>query len=57
MAEVLYSGITRGKRLVLLIRQRKANGIALRGGNLKLQWTKLGQGCSPLTELRLETLT
>lgn len=38
---LLYTGVTRGKRLVVLIGQRKAIGIAVRGGNVKPRWTKL----------------
>ena len=38
---LLYTGVTRGKRLVVLIAQNKAAGIALRGGNTKRHWTKL----------------
>src|SRR4051794_39521227 len=36
-----YTGVTRGKRLVVLVAQRKAVGIAVRGGNMKRRWTKL----------------
>lgn len=38
---LLYTGVTRGKRLVVLMGQRKAIGIAVRGGNMKPRWTKL----------------
>ena len=38
---LLYTGVTRGKRLVVLVAQRKAVGIAVRGGNMKRRWTKL----------------
>lgn len=38
---LLYTGVTRGKRLAVLIGQRKAIGNAVRGGNMKLRWTKL----------------
>jgi exodeoxyribonuclease V alpha subunit len=38
---LLYTGVTRGKRLVVLIGQRKAIGIAVRGGKMKPRWTKL----------------
>ena len=38
---LLYTGVTRGKRLVVLIGQRKAIGIAVRGGTMKPRWTKL----------------
>jgi len=38
---LLYTGVTRGKRLVVLIGQRKAIAIAVRGGQTKRRWTKL----------------
>jgi exodeoxyribonuclease V alpha subunit len=38
---LLYTGVTRGKRLVVLIGQKKALGIAVRGGQMKPRWTKL----------------
>ena len=40
---LLYTGLTRGKRLVVLIGQRKAIGMAVRSGNAKRRWTKLGE--------------
>ncbi len=39
---LLYTAVTRGKRLVVLIGQKKAIGIAVRGRNMKPRWTKLG---------------
>jgi exodeoxyribonuclease V alpha subunit len=38
---LLYTGVTRGKRLVVLVGQKKAVVIAVRGGNMKRRWTKL----------------
>ena len=38
---LLYTGVTRGKQLVVLIGQRKAIGMAVRGGQQKRRWTKL----------------
>jgi len=38
---LLYTGVTRGKSLVVLIGQRKAIGIAVRGGQMRPRWTKL----------------
>src|SRR4051812_13661358 len=38
---LLYTGVTRGKRQVVLVGQRKAVGIAVRGGNTKRRWTKM----------------
>jgi exodeoxyribonuclease V alpha subunit len=38
---LVYTGVTRGKRLVVLRGQRKALGIAVRCGAMKPRWTKL----------------
>lgn len=38
---LLYTGVTRGKRLVVLVGQRKALGIAVRNGNARRRWTRL----------------
>jgi exodeoxyribonuclease V alpha subunit len=38
---LVYTGVTRGKRLVVLLAQRKALGIAVRGARTKPRWTKL----------------
>jgi len=38
---LLYTGVTRGKRLVVLVGQKKAVAIAVRGGQMKRRWTKL----------------
>jgi exodeoxyribonuclease V alpha subunit len=38
---LVYTGITRGKRLVVLIGQRRALAIAVRGGQAKRRWSKL----------------
>ncbi|KFG69343.1 hypothetical protein JH26_10950 [Microvirga sp. BSC39] len=38
---LLYTGVTRGRRLVVLFGQKKAIGIAVRGGQMKRRWTKL----------------
>lgn len=38
---LLYTGVTRGKQLVVLIGQRKAIGMAVRGETEKRRWTKL----------------
>ena len=43
---LLYTGVTRGKRLVVVIGQRKAVGIAVRGGNMRPRWTKLREWLS-----------
>jgi exodeoxyribonuclease V alpha subunit len=38
---LVYTGVTRGRQLVVVIGQRKALGIAVRGGQMKPRWTKL----------------
>lgn len=38
---LVYTGITRGKRLVVLVGQRRALAIALGGGQAKRRWSKL----------------
>src|SRR5215203_5820820 len=38
---LLYTGVTRGRRLVVLVGQKKAIAIAVRGGQMKRRWTKL----------------
>ena len=43
---LLYTGVTRGKRLVVLVGQKKAVGIAVRGGQMKRRWTKLREWLS-----------
>jgi exodeoxyribonuclease V alpha subunit len=43
---LLYTGVTRGKRLVVLVGQKKAVAMAVRGGNMKRRWTKLREWLS-----------
>jgi len=38
---LLYTGVTRGKRLVVLVGQRKALAIAVKGGRVRRRWSKL----------------
>jgi exodeoxyribonuclease V alpha subunit len=38
---LLYTGVTRGRRLVVIVGQRRAVGIAVRGGQLLRRWSKL----------------
>ena len=40
---LLYTGLTRGRRLVVLVGQRKAIGIAVRGVQGRRRWSKLGE--------------
>ena len=44
---LLYTGATRGKQLVVLVGQKKAISIAVRGGQAKRRWTKLREWLSP----------
>jgi exodeoxyribonuclease V alpha subunit len=39
---LLYTGVTRGRRLVVLVGQRRALGIALRNADAGQRWSKLG---------------
>jgi exodeoxyribonuclease V alpha subunit len=38
---LLYTGITRGQKLVVLVGQKKAVGIAVRGNKDRRRWSKL----------------
>jgi exodeoxyribonuclease V alpha subunit len=40
---LVYTGVTRGKRLVILVGQRKALAIAVRHGGTRRRWSKLGE--------------
>ncbi|WP_237481841.1 SF1B family DNA helicase RecD2 [Lichenibacterium dinghuense] len=40
---LLYTGVTRGKRLVVLVGQRKAIAMAVRNGGQRRRWSKLGE--------------
>lgn len=44
---LLYTGVTRGKQLVVLIGQKKAIAMAVRGQQAKRRWTKLGEWLTP----------
>ena len=46
---VVYTGVTRGKRLVVLVGQRKALGIAIRGAQVRRRWSKLQEWLSNVT--------
>jgi exodeoxyribonuclease V alpha subunit len=43
---LLYTAVTRGKKLVVLVGQKKAIAIAVRGGQMKRRWTKLREWLS-----------
>jgi exodeoxyribonuclease V alpha subunit len=38
---LVYTGLTRGKRLAVLVGQRKALAIAVKGARTRRQWSKL----------------
>jgi exodeoxyribonuclease V alpha subunit len=40
---LLYTGITRGRKLVVLVGQRKALAIAVRTSTARRRWSKLGE--------------
>ena len=40
---LLYTGVTRGRRLVVLIGQKKAVAIAVRNMSGRRRWSKLGE--------------
>src|ERR1700688_4772379 len=44
---LLYTGITRGKRLVVLVGQKKAVAIAVRNASGRRRWSKLGEWLRP----------
>ena len=44
---LVYTGVTRGKRLVVLVGQRKALAIAVRGQQTRRRWSKLQEWLAP----------
>jgi exodeoxyribonuclease V alpha subunit len=46
---LLYTGITRGKRLVVLVGQKRAVAIAVRSVSGRRRWSKLGEWLRPAT--------
>src|ERR1700719_1200891 len=49
---LVYTGVTRGKRLVVLVGQRKALAIAVKGGRTRRRWSKLREWLAAAKELR-----
>ncbi|MGA9359729.1 MAG: ATP-binding domain-containing protein [Mycobacterium sp.] len=47
---LLYTGVTRGKRLVVLVGQKKAVAIAVRNVSGRRRWSKLREWLQPATE-------
>ena len=46
---LLYTGVTRGKRLVVIVGQRKALAMAVRNGGSRRRWSKLEEWLRPET--------
>jgi exodeoxyribonuclease V alpha subunit len=46
---LLYTGVTRGKRLVVLVGQKKAVAIAVRNVSGRRRWSKLSEWLNPST--------
>ncbi len=54
---LVYTGVTRGKRLVVLVGQRKALAIAVKGARARRRWSKLREwliGCDKPSTKRAE---
>ena len=49
---LLYTGVTRGKRLVVLVGQKKAVAIAVRNASARRRWSKLAEWLSANTSKR-----
>ena len=47
---LLYTGVTRGKRLVVLVGQKKAVAIAVRNASGRRRWSKLDEWLAGPTE-------
>ena len=45
-SNLLYTGVTRGKRLVVLVGQNKADAIAVRNVSGRRRWSKLAEWLS-----------
>ncbi len=44
---LVYTGVTRGKRLVVLVGQRQALAIAVKGARTRRRWSKLREWLAP----------
>jgi exodeoxyribonuclease V alpha subunit len=51
---LLYTGVTRGKKLVVLVGQKKAVAIAVRNVSGRRRWSKLAEWLHPQTHLTRE---
>jgi hypothetical protein len=51
---LLYTGITRGKRLVVLVGQKKVVAIAVRNASGRRRWSKLREWLGPTADERTD---
>jgi exodeoxyribonuclease V alpha subunit len=49
---LIYTGITRGKQLVVLVVQRKASGMSVRNARARRRWSKLRERLVEVAEAR-----
>ncbi|MBB5695789.1 SF1B family DNA helicase RecD2 [Muricoccus pecuniae] len=52
---LLYTGVTRGKRLVVLVGQRRALAIAVKNRNTRRRWSKLREWMAPVNTSSVAT--
>ena len=52
LRNLLYTGVTRGKRLVVLVGQKKAVAIAVRNVSGRRRWSKLSEWLATKNEAR-----
>jgi exodeoxyribonuclease V alpha subunit len=48
---LLYTGVTRGKRLVVMVGQKKAVAIAVRNASGRRRWSKLADWLRPISRV------
>ena len=51
---LLYTGVTRGKRLAVLVGQKQAIAIAVRNVSGRRRWLKLGEQLAPKTPVSVD---
>jgi ATP-dependent exoDNAse (exonuclease V) alpha subunit len=54
-SNLLYTGVTRGKRLVVLVGQKKAVAIAVRNASGRRRWSKLTEWLRPYSPVSRRT--
>ena len=53
---LLYTGVTRGKKLVVLVGQKKAVAIAVRNASGRRRWSKLSEWLNSLAAMRFRAV-